>query len=62
MHQKTVILMEFNAFENIYISLLINNFNKKYAKEKTMYLLDKVKMLHRQNINPLAYQVENNKE
>ena len=26
--------MEFTAFENIYISLLINNYNKKYAKEK----------------------------
>ena len=45
-HQKNSLLMEFTAFENIYLSLLINNYNKKYAKEKTMYLLEKVKMLH----------------
>ncbi len=46
-HQKNSLLMEFTAFENIYLSLLINNYNKKYAKEKTMYLLEKVKMTHR---------------
>ena len=44
--------MEFTAFENIYLSLLINNYNKKYAKEKTMYLLEKVKMFHRQSHKP----------
>ena len=33
-HQKNSLLMEFTAFENIYLSLLINNYNRKYAKEK----------------------------
>ena len=51
-HQKNSLLMEFTAFENIYISLLINNYNKKYAKEKTMDLLDKVKMTHRYSHKP----------
>ena len=51
-HQKNSLLMEFTAFENIYISLLINNYNKKYAKEKTMHLLDKVNMTHRYSHKP----------
>ncbi len=51
-HQKNSLLMEFSAFENIYISLLINNYNKKYAKEKTMHLLDKVNMTHRYSHKP----------
>ena len=51
-HQKNSLLMEFTAFENIYLSLLINNYNRKYAKEKTMYLLEKVKMFHRQSHKP----------
>ncbi len=51
-HQKNSLLMEFTAFENIYLSLLINNYNKKYAKEKTMHLLDKVKMTHRHSHKP----------
>ena len=51
-HQKNSLLMEFTAFENIYLSLLLNNYNKKYAKEKTMHLLEKVKMLHRQSHKP----------
>ena len=38
---------EFNAFENIYISLLLNNYNKKYAKEKTNQLLKSVGMKNR---------------
>ena len=44
--------MEFTAFENIYLSLLINNYNKKYAKEKTKHLLNKVNMYHRQSHKP----------
>ena len=51
-HQKNALLIEFTAFENIYISLLLNNYNKKYAKEKTMHLLDKVKMTHRSSHKP----------
>ena len=51
-HQKNALLMEFTAYENIYISLLLNNYNKKYAKEKTLHLLDKVKMTHRQFHKP----------
>ena len=51
-HQKNSLLMEFTAFENIYISLLLNNYNKKYAKEKTMHLLDRVKMTHRHSHKP----------
>ena len=51
-HQKNSLLMEFTAYENIYISLLLNNYNKKYAKEKTLDLLDKVKMTHRQSHKP----------
>ena len=51
-HQRNSLLMEFTAFENIYLSLLINNYNKKYAKEKTMHLLDKVNMTHRSSHKP----------
>ena len=51
-HQKNSLLTEFTAFENIYLSLLINNYNKKYAKEKTMHLLEKVKMTHRHEHKP----------
>ena len=51
-HQRNSLLMEFTAFENIYLSLLINNYNKKYAKEKTLHLLNKVKMYHRCSHKP----------
>ena len=51
-HQRNSLLMEFTAFENIYLSLLINNYNKKYAKEKTMHLLNKVNMYHRHSHKP----------
>ncbi len=51
-HQKNSLLMEFTAYENIYLSLLINNYNKKYAKEKTMHLLEKVNMTHRHSHKP----------
>ena len=51
-HQRNSLLMEFTAFENIYLSLLINNYNKKYAKEKTLHLLNKVKMYHRYSHKP----------
>ena len=45
-------LEEFTAFENIYLSLLINNFNKKYAKERTLELLELVGMYHRLKHRP----------
>ena len=51
-HQKNSLLMEFTAFENIYLALLINNYNKNYAKEKTKFLLEKVKMSHRHSHKP----------
>ena len=51
-HQRNSLLMEFTAFENIYLLLLINNYNKKYAKEKTMHLLNKVNMYHRHSHKP----------
>lgn len=47
LHQRNPLLAEFNAFENIYISLLLNNFNKKYAMERVNELLDAVGMLGR---------------
>ena len=51
-HQKNSLLMEFSALENIYIALLINNYNKKYAKEKSYELLKLVNMTHRANHKP----------
>ena len=51
-HQKNALLMEFSALENIYIALLINNYNKKYAKEKSYELLKLVNMTHRANHKP----------
>ena len=36
-HQKNSLLMEFTAFENIYISLLINNYNKNIKKRLWIY-------------------------
>ena len=47
LHQRNPLLTEFNAFENIYISLLLNNLNKKYARERANELLDAVGMLGR---------------
>jgi len=47
LHQRNPLLAEFNAFENIYISLLLNNLNKKYARERANELLDAVGMLGR---------------
>ncbi len=51
-HQKNTLLEEFTAFENIYLSLLINNFNKTYAKERTIELLKLVGMDHRGDHRP----------
>ena len=51
-HQRNSLLMEFTAFENIYISLMLNNYNKSYGKEKTMELLKLVNMEHRGKHKP----------
>lgn len=51
-HQKNSLLMEFNAFENIYISLILNKFNKKYAKERAIDLLKMVNMENRAQHKP----------
>lgn len=51
-HQRNSLLMEFSAFENIYISLILNKYNKKYAKERAMELLKLVNMEHRAQHKP----------
>ena len=38
-HQQNSLLTEFNAYENIYLTLLLNGFNSSYAKEKALELL-----------------------
>ncbi len=53
-YQRNSLLMEFSAFENIYISLLLNNYNKVYAQERTMELLKIVNMDHRLKHKPSA--------
>ena len=51
-HQRNSLLMEFSAFENIYISLILNKYNKSYAKERAMELLKLVNMEHRAEHKP----------
>lgn len=51
-HQRNSLLMEFSAFENIYISLTLNKFNKNYAKERAIDLLKMVNMEHRAEHKP----------
>jgi lipoprotein-releasing system ATP-binding protein len=51
-HQRNSLLMEFSAFENIYISLILNKYNKNYAKERAMELLKLVNMEHRAQHKP----------
>ena len=51
-HQRNSLLMEFSAFENIYISLILNKYNKNYAKERAMELLKLVNMEHRAEHKP----------
>ena len=51
-HQRNSLLMEFSAFENVYISLILNKYNKNYAKERTMELLKLVNMEHRAQHKP----------
>ena len=51
-HQRNSLLMEFSAFENVYISLILNKYNKNYAKERAIELLQLVNMEHRAEHKP----------
>ncbi len=53
-HQQNSLLMEFNAYENIYLTLLLNGFNSSYAKEKTLELLKTVNLEDRALHKPSA--------
>jgi lipoprotein-releasing system ATP-binding protein len=53
-HQQNSLLMEFNAFENIYLTLLLNGFNSSYAKEKALELLKVVNLENRALHKPSA--------
>ncbi len=53
-HQQNSLLMEFNAYENIYLTLLLNGFNSSYAKEKALDLLKVVNMEDRALHKPSA--------
>ena len=46
-YQQNSLLMEFNAYENIYLTLLLNGFNSSYAKEKALDLLKFVNLENR---------------
>ena len=46
--------MEFNAYENIYLTLLLNGFNSSYAKEKAIDLLKIVNLENRALHKPSA--------
>ena len=53
-HQQNSLLMEFNAYENIYLTLLLNGFNSSYAKEKALDLLKIVNLENRALHKPSA--------
>ena len=53
-HQQNSLLMEFNAYENIYITLLLNGFNSSYAKERAVELLKIVNLQDRALHKPSA--------
>ena len=53
-HKQNSLLMEFNAFENIYLTLLLNGFNSPYAKEKALELLKIVNLENRALHKPSA--------
>ena len=53
-YQQNSLLMEFNAFENVYITLLLNGFNKSYAKERALELLKVVNLENRALHKPSA--------
>ncbi len=53
-HQQNSLLMEFNAYENIYLTLLLNGFNSSYAKEKALDLFKIVNLENRALHKPSA--------
>ena len=53
-HQQNSLLTEFNAYENIYLTLLLNGFNSSYAKEKALDLLKVVNLENRALHKPSA--------
>ena len=53
-HQQNSLLMEFNAYENIYLTLLLNGFNSSYAKEKALDLLKVINLENRASHKPSA--------
>ena len=53
-YQQNSLLMEFNALENIYITLLLNGFNSSYAKERANELLKIVNLENRALHKPSA--------
>ncbi len=53
-HQQNSLLMEFNAYENIYLTLLLNGFNSSYAKDKALDLLKMVNLENRALHKPSA--------
>ena len=53
-HQQNSLLMEFNAYENIYLTLLLNGFNSSYAREKSLDLLNIVNLKDRALHKPSA--------
>ena len=53
-HQQNSLLTEFNAYENIYLTLLLNDFNSSYAKEKALDLLKIVNLENRALHKPSA--------
>ena len=53
-HQQNSLLTEFNAYENIYLTLLLNGFNSSYAKEKALDLLKIVNLENRASHKPSA--------
>ena len=53
-YQQNSLLMEFNAFENVYLTLLLNGFNASYAKERALELLKIVNLENRAMHKPSA--------
>ena len=53
-YQQNSLLMEFNAYENIYLTLLLNGFNSSYAKDKALDLLKIVNLENRALHKPSA--------
>ena len=53
-HQQISLLLEFNAYENIYLTLLLNGFNSSYAKDKALDLLKIVNLENRALHKPSA--------